>query len=135
MKCRYLVLRSLFDKAMYFKLLESETELQPLELLKALSTLISTFAIKKRIIRLNSDTYDIDLTELGIAKSLLGIENMPMRKKTFYIITNKGKNQLAFYEYKYQLYKLFNERYHSSLNQPYFDEIQKIIEENNHFKS
>lgn len=114
MKNRYLILRGLFDRPLNFNQLIDETDLTSTLILNSLKSLFRSNAIKSIT----------DHPQNDIPKS---------RKMKFYVITENGRNKLAYYEYKHQFYKEFPSRYDDSLNQPYYSEIQKIIEENNHF--
>lgn len=133
MKHRYLVLRSLFDKPMHFDELVDETDLTTTLLLNALKSLFNSHAIKSKTLYPQNKDFDTELKKIGLEKGWNFIEPPKAKKIKFYQITNKGRNQIAYYEYKHQFYKEFQTKYDDSLNQPYYEEIQEIIQENNHF--
>lgn len=118
-KNRYLVLRAVFERPMSFTDLTHETGLRNTLLLNSLKSLFSSNAIKSAIV------HPQELKKIGLPKKSFP-KNTPKKMKN-YFITKNGRKKLAYYEYKHQFYKEFP-------NEPYYEAIQEIIEENNYFR-
>lgn len=126
---RYKIFRLLFHRDREYQSLLAESGLIEKKLIRVLGKLISDgFVSKKKIY--SESTKEPDITELGIAKTMLGIKE---RKKFTheYHLTSTGEKKLAYLEYYFQLYNRWSPQWDKG--DEYAKSITEIIQREKYF--
>ena len=104
------------------QLIEECPHIKKQHIITAIANLLSNHAIKKEKITEEPR----ELTEIQKTKKHQGAKKKP---KYRYTIIPNGKRKLAYFEWKYQLYTEWKTPWSDSFNDPYYEEMKKIITE------
>ena len=121
---QYRVLRILFHRNRLYQELVSETDLNEKKAIRALGKLISAGYVRKQKIFIETPK-ELDLTDVGIAKSLLGVTEKRKKFTHEYSLTKSGEKKLAYYEYTLQLYQRWRPPWQK--DNEYYKDVTKII--------
>ena len=121
---KYTVLRYLYlEPKTAQQLIEACPGMEERHVITAIANLLSNHAIKKEsILEESSKVTDEFFNE--------GSKHIKRKTRNQYIISPNGRRKLAYWEWKYQLHTKISPKafpWNDEYNQPYYDEMTKII--------
>ncbi|MCX6821993.1 MAG: hypothetical protein NTW30_04415 [Candidatus Aenigmarchaeota archaeon] len=118
---KYEVLRYIYlEPKTAEQLIDACSDIKKQHVITAIANLLSNHAIKKEKIIEEPK----EITEIQNTKKLRSYKKKP---KFRYSIIPNGKRKLAYFEWKYQLYTEWKTPWSDGFNDPYYEEMKKII--------
>ena len=127
---RYRLMRLLFHCNREYQSLLIESGLEDKKVVLALGQLISNGFVKKKKIYIETPK-ELDLTDVGIAKSLMGVTEKRKKYTHQYELTRAGQKKLAFVEYRFALYQRWSPPWQK--DDEYAKSITEIIQQEKYF--
>jgi len=128
---RYKIMRLLFHRDRTYANLLVEGGLTNKQAVRALGRLLSHGLIRKEKINIATEK-EPDFTDIGIAKSLLGVTEKRKKYIIEYHLTATGEKKLGWMEYTLQPYKYWEPTWAKDSSE-YYKDIEAIIERENFF--